>query len=613
MGKIRVLEDTVANQIAAGEVVERPVAVVKELVENSLDAGATRVSVEFSEGGKRFIRVEDNGSGMDEEDAALCLARHGTSKIREAADLDEISSFGFRGEAVPSIASVSRFLLRTRRAEDAAGTEIEVHGGKVVARRQCGMAQGSVIEVSDLFYPVPARRKFLKTDNTEAAHIVQCVRLLALANPECAFTLREDGRTLFQSPACPSLRERIREILGRDIASQLMEFEATDDTGETRVHGLVGRPGASRATRQELIVFVNRRPVENRTLLTALTESYHTWIPRGRYPLAIIFLEMDPRRVDVNVHPAKREVRFRDEARLRNFMIEALVERLRAAGSPSAMPGTHAAHKAEPPPRAPHLTPPPAPAPAFLPPRQPAAAALNAPIATTSTQQSRPTAPQAAQPQPARPQPPIVPPAPLPAAARRASDWKALGVAHGRYATFETPEGLLVLNLRAARERIHYERVLRSLAKGGTPDVQPLLFPELLQVDALSATLAGQHADFFRRNGILLEPFGGNSLRLEGVPDWLDDTDALAFVRDLVDRMRDLGGPPALAEQAADLVARLAATRLKAAQSPADNDPRHLERLAADLLSCRQPLSAPDGRPTLLELTRAELDRRFMR
>ena len=329
MSTIRILEPTVANQIAAGEVVERPAAVIKELLENSLDAGARRVTVDFSRGGKARMIVEDDGKGMTGDEALLSLERHATSKIQLASDLDRIATFGFRGEALPSIASVARFTMQTRPASAPSGTEIAINGGKLVHRRDHGMAPGTRIEVANLFHPVPARLKFLKSDETEAAHIVRLVRLYAIAHPEVGFLLREDGREIFRSPGNAPLLDRVREIWGRQVAEEVTIMPAFERPG-MRLSGLLGKPGVSRGTRQDLVTVVNGRPVDSRTMAFALTESYHTLIPKGRYPLAFVFLEMDPAWVDVNVHPAKREVRFRDEAKVRNFLIESVLAVLRA-------------------------------------------------------------------------------------------------------------------------------------------------------------------------------------------------------------------------------------------------------------------------------------------
>ncbi|MDR3229405.1 MAG: DNA mismatch repair endonuclease MutL, partial [Puniceicoccales bacterium] len=331
MPEIRVLSEKVANQIAAGEVVERPAAVVKELLENSLDAGATRIAVEFRHGGKSFIAVEDNGCGMSPDQALMSLEMHATSKIRNADDLNEIRTFGFRGEAVPSIASVTRFTLRTRPSDSLSGTELFVNAGRFIHQKEAGMAPGTRVEAANLFHPVPARLKFLKSENTEAAHITRLVRLYAVAQPQVGFTLTEDGQEIFRSPAAQELPERVREIWGSQLANDLTVL-APVEGAEMRLWGLLGKPGAGRATRQEMVTIVNGRPVDSRTLAYSLVESYHTLLPRGRYPLAFLFLEIAPHWVDVNVHPAKREVRFRDEMRVRHFVITAVMHHLETAG-----------------------------------------------------------------------------------------------------------------------------------------------------------------------------------------------------------------------------------------------------------------------------------------
>ena len=327
MGVIRVLPDRVANQIAAGEVIERPASIVKELVENSLDAGATRIEVEFAQGGRTLIRVEDNGRGMSRDDALLSIERHATSKIREASDLDRVISFGFRGEALPSIASVSHFVLRSRAEGEEVGTEIVIDGGKLLHVRDCGMPVGTRVVITRLFNSVPARRKFLKSDRTEAGHIIQGTRLYALASPRVAFNLIEDRRSVFQSPVCPDLHERVSEIFGRQVAGLVQPVSGSED--DLGIEGLLGRPGVGRSTRHEMITFVNGRPVESRTLAYAILESYHTLIPKGRYPVAFLFLSIDPAGVDVNVHPSKREIRFRDEPKVRGFTIRTILNGLR--------------------------------------------------------------------------------------------------------------------------------------------------------------------------------------------------------------------------------------------------------------------------------------------
>lgn len=593
MAKIRILTDRVANQIAAGEVIERPAAVVKELVENALDAGATRIEAEFRHGGRAYLRVEDNGAGMSREDALLSLDRHATSKIAEAADLDRLGTFGFRGEALPSIASVSQFELQTRPAGGEAGTEIVVNGGKFVHVRECGRPVGTRLTVAHLFNSVPARRKFLKTDQTEAAHIIQCVRLYALACPETAFTLIEDGRVIFRSPRGATLAERVAEIFGRQLAAELLPLEAAD--GGLRLAGLVGRPGLGRATRHELITFVNRRPVDSRTLNYALIESYHMAIPKGRYPAAFVFLEIDPAAVDVNVHPAKREVRFRNESAVRAFVIRAVLQRLRELGGGGAEvsreePGAHAGS-----------FPPPAPAPAIFaapfpvaPLRPVMTPAVSAPsVAPAAVTPSRPPAPGF--------RPPSAPVAPA---------WRFLGVAHGTYALFETAAGLVLLDRRAAHERVWFER-LQEQFRAGAVATQRLLLPAPVELDPIATALLLDRLEFLNRHGFEITEFGRNFFRIEGLPDWMEPADAEPFLRDLLGALREGSLPEKNPDLAREALARLAAA--KAVRLPETAGEAELLALVAELFACRQPLTSPGGRPTQIELGHGELARRFQK
>src|SRR5882724_10194854 len=358
MNRIRLLPEQVANQIAAGEVVERPASVIKELVENSLDAGATRVTVEIQAGGRSLIRVTDDGSGMSRDDALLSLERHATSKIQRAEDLASIATMGFRGEALPSIASVSRFTLLTRERDSSSpeGTQIHINGGKMVEVKAAGSAPGTSVQVRQLFYNLPARRKFLRTEETEAAHIQHHLTLAALAFPEVAFTFQKDGRSVWQLPQMKSeddpasrlaaLRERLRALYGAEQKLLAVDFaaagvveEPSDENQDAdspsvarassfRLWGFIGAPGVSRSTREDQHVFVNRRPVENRGLHFALLEGYHTSLMKGRYPVCCLFLEIDPAAVDVNIHPAKREVKFHRETEVRRLVAQAVRQTL---------------------------------------------------------------------------------------------------------------------------------------------------------------------------------------------------------------------------------------------------------------------------------------------
>jgi len=617
MPTIRVLPDRVANQIAAGEVVERPAAVVRELVENSLDAGATRVTVEFAHGGRALMGVEDNGRGMDRDDALLALERHATSKIAEATDLDSLHTFGFRGEAVPSIASVSRFEMRTRPAAAETGTEILVNGGKFVHVRDCGMPPGTRITVANLFHPVPARRKFLKSDSTEAAHIIQCVRFYALAHPEVAFTLIEDGRTIFQSPPCRSLLERVAAIFGRQTAEALLPVEAAVEG--MRLTGLIGKPGASRGSRHEMITFVNRRPVDTKTLAYALIESYQQHLPKGRYPLAFLFLEIEPQSVDVNVHPAKREVRFRNDPGVRTFVVRSLLDALRqAAGDLAAAlpPGAQRVTPLEPLPSsirpaatattvalgaAPKSVPLPA---IVLPQRAPSSGPL-------------PTEPLA------RPAPAIAPvltssigavesvPDAIPGEGRAAAlaGWRHLGAAlGGDCEIFETPAGVVLLDRRAALERVVFEQLQREFRDGATLS-QRLLFAVPVELDPIAAAMLADQLAFLAKHGLEVSAFGRNFFRIESAPAWLDPAEAEPFLRDILARLREGLIDPRRPDPAREELAKLAAARAVRGGARSDTG----AELAARLLACDQPLLTPGGRPTLIEIGRGELARRFQK
>src|ERR1017187_2138131 len=322
VNRIRLLPEHVANQIAAGEVVERPASVVKELVENSLDAEALRVTVTIKNGGRSLINVADDGFGMGRDDALLALESHATSKISKAEDLHSIRSLGFRGEAIPSIAAVSRFTLTSRERGTLSGTQIEIAGGKILSVSDVGAAEGTVVEVGNLFFNLPARRKFLRSIPTETAHIEHIVTLCALAHSQVAFRLVVDGREIFNLAPTKELLGRLREFHGARLAEELLAVNLT--RGDVRVTGFIGKPGVSRGDRRQQHLFVNQRPVESKGINYALLEGYHTALMKGKFPVTFLFIDIDPELVDVNIHPAKREVRFRDEFAVRQCVIDAV-------------------------------------------------------------------------------------------------------------------------------------------------------------------------------------------------------------------------------------------------------------------------------------------------
>lgn len=593
MAKVRILSDRVANQIAAGEVIERPAAVVKELVENAIDAGATRIEVEFRHGGRSLMRIEDNGHGMSRDDALMALERHATSKISEADDLNRLASFGFRGEALPSIASVSRFTLQTREAGSDAGSEILVNGGKFIHVHDCGRPVGTRIEVAQLFNSVPARRKFLKTDQTEAAHIITGVRLYALAFPKVAFTLIEDGRVIFRSPECADLLGRVAEIFGRQLAGELVPIDTAENG--MRLSGLIGRPGTGRSTRHEMITFINQRPVDTRAINYALIESYHESLPKGRYPLAFVFFEIDPAAVDVNVHPSKREVRFRAETAVRGFVIRSVLARLRELGEavPAAAPAPVARHEVELPPVINRPVSVPAPKLGAVTPvtplhRAPGPAVVPAALATPGASPGATATPPATA---------------VPA-------WRFLGIAHGAYALFETKSGLVLLDRRAAHERIWFERLQAQFRDGAVPS-QRLLLPLPLELDPIASALLLDRLEFLNGHGFEVVEFGRNFFRIESVPAWMEPADAEPFVRELLGALRDGRLQERKIDVAREQLARLAAA--KAVRLGDTVNEVQLLALVGQLFACQSPLTSPGGTPTHIELSHGELARRFQR
>lgn len=593
--RIRILPDAVANQIAAGEVVERPASIVKELIENSLDSGAKHIEVLFRNGGKSCIRVLDDGCGMSPDEALLCLERHATSKIRAAKDLNSILSFGFRGEALPSIASVSRFRLSSRTQDHDCGSEVLIDGGKLIYHRDHGMPAGTQIEVSNLFNSVPVRRKFMKTDNTEAAHIVHLVRLYAASHPQVAFTLHENNRTLFKSLISHSLRECVERIWSSKPIRDLVDIE-TENEG-FRLRGLISKPGVRRSTRQEMVTLVNGRPVDSKTLTYALLEAYHTHIPKGRYPIVFLFLEMDPSLVDVNVHPAKREVRFRQEGLIRQFVIQSILSKLKECSNtriheikPTETPKTLPT---------PHISPPSRPRetvqPKITAPREPLATPIASPKPT-------PTVPATTVQE--APQQAITMPTPK----KEDLTWCFLAFFGKHYALFEAEKNLVILNCKGAHQRVWYESIQKGFEDQRIQS-QQLLFPIPVELDALMSNALEGHLPTLNKTGFKVELFGRNFYRIEAVPEWLDPAQAEKFLRDAAGLIKEHGGATQKADLLQEKIARFAS--LQAPQSKNNRTPEAATALANKLLSCNNPLTCPRGYPTYSETTLQDLERRF--
>jgi DNA mismatch repair protein MutL len=660
MNRIRLLPEQVANQIAAGEVVERPASVVKELVENSLDAAATRVSVEIQAGGRSLIRVIDDGAGMSRDDALLCLERHATSKIQRAEDLAAIATMGFRGEALPSIASVSRFTLTTRERENTApeGTQIVVSGGKILEVKAAGMAPGTGVEVRQLFFNLPARRKFLRTEETEAAHIQHYLTLAALAFPEVAFTFQKDGRLLWQLPALKtgtdvatrlaSLRDRLRALYGSEQKLLPVDRAAASAPGRSeerqegdsflRVWGFIGTPGVSRATREDQHIFVNRRPVENRGLNYALLEGYHTALMKGRFPVCCLFLEIDPAAVDVNIHPAKREVKFHQEGEVRRFVADAVRQTLLSFHSPgpelqgqrtgtttqssdqsataSALPGAPLEQRSLPNlpaglrPRAIEQPARPASQPALRmgfsatpgPPVAPGKAAATASAPTSSSDLAQSTElTQSIQSTPSLSQPVPLLGVPL----------RLVGVIGRLYVVLESDRGLVLLDQHAAHERILFEQMLNRLEQNAQAPSQRLLLPETVELSARDANFLREQLPVLTRLGVGLSEFGERTFLLDALPPFVKATDARRFVLELVDELKAAGQEVNTLRLGEQIVAKTVCRHAVKANDPLAG--RELENLVEDLRHCTMPYTCPHGRPTLIEMNFRELEKKFGR
>ena len=613
MSKIRILPDALASQVAAGEVVERPAAVVRELVENSLDAGARHVEVHAQRGGCALLRIVDDGSGMGREDAMLCLERHATSKIRTKEDLAAITSFGFRGEALPSIASVSRFRLATREKDSLVGTEIEVNGGKLVAVRDHGGAPGTSIEARSLFFNVPARRKFLRAENTEFAHVEQQVRLHAIANPHVAFTLTHNGTLVLHLPATQDMLERIRGLVGDELSSRLLKVEEMTIRGVT-VSGYIGGPGMSRSNRQMQTTYLNGRPIESASISYGLREGYHTALMKGQHPVTFLFIQMDPHAFDVNVHPAKKEVRFHDGNGVRDAIARSVSRTLENA---DRLPGGHAV-AARPGPRPLPLSSPALPvAPATRQEElQMQVRPSSAPLKTMPPAPAVTLEPAARQaPPPA--EVPVVASAPASAPAKPAAsdapcadDFRIMGVLQKLYVLMESREGLVMMDQHAAHERVNFEKFRRALESGGVP-CQRLLISITLQTTPRDADLLKQNLEALTRLGIEIEPFGPNVFKVEALPAFLKTDDPAAWLDQVIEELGSLSAKTSSLRLSEDAIATTAC-RASVKSNDVLSVPE-LHALLKDLLACEMPYCCPHGRPTLVQISTAELERKFGR
>ena len=650
MGRIRVLSDQVANQIAAGEVVERPASVVKELLENSLDAGATRIRIEVEGGGRKLIRIVDNGSGMVRDDALLAFERHATSKLRTSDDLLQIATLGFRGEALPSIASVARVTLETRAAEDEVGTSIEIAGGNIVRVDEAGLPAGTTLAVRDLFYNTPARRKFLKSEQTELAHIAALVTHYALAHPERHFELHTATQALLIAPAVASSSDRLYQIFGRETAGLMLPTAAEIDftraglpepppwkreadyappePGYLRISGFVSKPELQKLNRNSVYVFVNHRLVRDRLVLHALTDAYRNIIPSTSYPVVLMFLEMPPQEVDVNVHPAKTEVRFRQPGFVHDFIRDtvrtALMTARPAASFAAAVSGGGSAHASasllvdvSPMPGPPSET-------VFSP-----RAVMESEGAATAEDVDAFML-----------KPPVVPPSPGrlafsengiavgydggqladdgpafqpdgPAETLNAlATLKPLGQIRDSFILAANDEGLWIIDQHVAHERVLFEKILRE-REVEQVQRQRLLMPVL--VDLLPAQMVSfaAIAQELELNGFEAEPFGPRTLAIKAAPVGLEGRELERMLEEVLavpDTTRQAENAETRRRRIAASIACHAAIKVNMPL-----DARKIDWLLAELAKTEHPTSCPHGRPIALRYSHKEIQRAFQR
>ncbi len=612
MGRIQILSEQLCNKIAAGEVVERPASVVKELLENSLDAGADEILVELERGGKGLIRVSDNGCGMLEEDAFLALERHATSKIRNEADLASIGTLGFRGEALPSIASVSRLLLRTRSAEADLGSELYIEGGVVKRTAAVGMTSGTTLEVRNLFFNTPARRKFLRRDETELGHISDMVTRQALGHPDVRFTLTHQGRTLIETRPGDSLRERVAALMGRQVASAMLPVEAS--AMGLRLHGLLAPPDINRATTGNLYFFINGRVIRDRVVQHALLEGYRGQLMKGRYPVLALFLHIDPEKVDVNVHPTKHEVRFQDQREIHAFLQAAVRDALRGApwlagGADENEPVFEAEAK---------------PYSVFPTRGGEGGADVTAPC-RTRVQETLARYAERSETGAEHPPSGIACTTSSPAlssgesvplfsdAAHEAGPFsrlRVIGQFRRTYIVCEDGDDLVLVDQHAAHERVRFEHLRAQVSRQGV-ERQQLMFPEVIEMDARRAASFAEHLADLERLGFELEEYGPNSYALRSVPKLLAAVEARPLVQDVASELEEHGGSGKIAETLEEVLASMACH--SAVRANRDLGADEIARLFRDLDQIDFKAHCPHGRPVLLRFSDREVERLFKR
>lgn len=603
--KIRVLPENLANKIAAGEVIERPASVVKELVENAIDAGGSRITLEIKAGGKQLIRVVDNGRGMARDDAARAFERHATSKIDDEDDLYRIGTFGFRGEALASIASVAKVDLTTNTAGEAAGTRVRIDGGADPRVTDAGRAQGTTISVSQLFYNVPARRKFLRTTGTETRHIVSAVSTTAMAYPEIAFSLTVDGKESLSFPAVSNAYARAQAVMGNTLMNQMIPVTYDDELA--KIHGFISRPDATRVSRTHQYLFINQRPVSSRALNHAVFEGYGSILPRERYPVSIIFLAVDLDQVDVNVHPAKREIRFSDESSVYKRLLRAI--RLALQNSdvvpvfetdtpdvstmmPAAAPADGGAAGAGPAMERRTQTD------LFGPARRgdetasddwtytPAREVTSGgPVREDDDEERRGTVREEAH-------------------AELVSLWQL----HNAYIFAQVKDGFVLIDQQGAHERVLFERALQTMDRESAPS-QQLLFPVTMDFMVPQFALVQEHLELFGRLGFNVKIFGERTVVVDAVPCAANKQGVDTLFQRMVENLQDL---PARDLKAEERIARTFSSHAGIRKGDSLSQ-REMNTLVNDLFATEMPYVTPGGRPIVVRMPLEEIERRFNR
>ena len=620
---IRILPPDISNKIAAGEVVERPASVVKELVENAIDADSTNINVEIRAGGKRLISVSDNGAGMSREDALIAIERHATSKISTVEDLETIQTFGFRGEALPSIASVSQFELLTRTTDAVEGTKITVEGGVVRSVQASGCSPGTHITANNLFYNVPARLKFLKSEATELNHITNQVMWAALANPNIQFSLSHNTRSLIDVRACESYIERIRLLYGKEFAENLIEFDT--DLPNLHLHCFIGKPDFTKANRNSQLFFLNRRPIRSKVLGAALNEAMRSMVPKERYVVTFLFLTMSGQQVDVNVHPAKIEVRFQNERSLYSGVVRLLhsgiyknkyIPKMEVQDGKTESAQNSTSEGID--------------TPTNLPPQQ-SRIEVDTPSTHTSvfpvarrkltqpdlTSATTPLGPEEPNPQDGSFQVESVqlPQHPIPeGTALQLLDFEGVQLKTNLFNTYIVTEGrdrVFLIDQHVAAERVLYERFVEQLKTDGIP-VQGLLLPVTIEAAPQQLTTLDAHSELFEKLGFDVERFGGRTILVRSIPATLPTRLVNATVTDLLDEIGSAVTPTVEYFEVQDkaLVTLACKSAVKAGDVLTMEE---MVNLIKDLSQAKLPFNCPHARPIIVEMHRNELESRFKR